>query len=316
MAETFVAILTAHLLGDFVLQTSWMVEHRRHLGVLLLHGTVVTLAAGLLMGSFHLPILLAILLTHLAMDAIKAYLMSDSLVPFLIDQLVHLAVLVALACLFPHVAMDGWWATGLNAEFSEWYFASLSLLSGLILAVPAGGIIIEKATSPLTKEIGDEGIGGLTKGGLYIGWLERFLVMLLVLINQPAGIGFLIAAKSILRFGEIKDASQRKLAEYIIIGTFLSFAWALTVSVLTQHAIHHWLPPKAPDAPASRVIAPPATTPPATTRPPTPSSTAGTHNAGPAKGQMAKRQARRRARLATASPLPRPETVQHQEVRS
>ena len=48
--------------------------------------------------------------------------------------------------------------------------------------------------------------------------MERILVMLLVLMEQPNGIGFLIAAKSILRFGEIKDANQRKVAEYIIIG--------------------------------------------------------------------------------------------------
>jgi hypothetical protein len=67
--------------------------------------------------------------------------------------------------------------------------------------------------------------------------------MLFLLINQPTGIGFLIAAKSILRFGEIKNAGERKVAEYIIIGTFLSFGWALLISVLTQHAIQHWLPP-------------------------------------------------------------------------
>ena len=85
-------------------------------------------------------------------------------------------------------------------------------------------------------------IKGLEKGGLYIGWLERSLVMLLLLINQSAGIGFLLAAKSILRFGEIKNTQQRKVAEYIIIGTFLSFGWALLISVLTRQAVQHWLP--------------------------------------------------------------------------
>jgi hypothetical protein len=44
--------------------------------------------------------------------------------------------------------------------------------------------------------------------------------MLLLLIDQPGGIGFLFAAKSILRFGEIKDSQHRKMAEYILIGTF------------------------------------------------------------------------------------------------
>jgi hypothetical protein len=66
--------------------------------------------------------------------------------------------------------------------------------------------------------------------------------MLLLLMDQPNGIGFLIAAKSVLRFGEIKDPSQRKVAEYIIIGTFLSFGWALLISILTQKALRYWIP--------------------------------------------------------------------------
>jgi len=64
--------------------------------------------------------------------------------------------------------------------------------------------------------------------------------MLLVLINQPAGVGFLITAKSILRFGDVKESAQRKLTEYIIIGTFLSFGWGLLIAALTQMALAHW----------------------------------------------------------------------------
>ena len=243
MPETLVTILTAHLLADFTLQTKWIVKHKRNIGVLLIHVAIVTTISCLLMGAFHWPILVAIFLMHFAIDAIKVYRMADSLVPFLIDQCAHLVVLVGLSWLFPDTATSGWWATALPNGLSQWYFASMSFLSGLILTVHAGGILVGKATSSLTEEIGDEGIEGLKNGGKYIGWLERFLVMLFLLINQPTGIGFLIAAKSILRFGEIKNAGERKVAEYIIIGTFLSFGWALLISVLTQHAIQYWLPP-------------------------------------------------------------------------
>lgn len=64
--------------------------------------------------------------------------------------------------------------------------------------------------------------------------------MLLILMNQPAGVGFLITAKSILRFGDVKDSRSRKATEYIIIGTFMSFGWGLLVSALTQLAVRHW----------------------------------------------------------------------------
>ena len=64
--------------------------------------------------------------------------------------------------------------------------------------------------------------------------------MILVLMGEPTGVGFLITAKSILRFGDVKESNQRKMTEYIIIGTFLSFSWALLVSALTKTALDYW----------------------------------------------------------------------------
>jgi hypothetical protein len=242
MPGPFTAILAAHLLGDFVLQTDWMVRRKRLLWVLLLHAAIVAAVSCLLLGSLDWRIPLAVFLTHSFMDAIKAHLLRDSLASLLADQFAHLAVLLFLAGRFPDVALHGWWAAGLKPDLSRWYFASLSLCSGLVLCVPAGGILIARFTRRFTDEIRDHDIAGLTRGGQYIGWLERSLTLLLVLMGQPGGIGFLIAAKSILRFGEIRDQSQRKVAEYIIIGTFLSFGWALTISVLTLRALKYWIP--------------------------------------------------------------------------
>ncbi len=49
-----------------------------------------------------------------------------------------------------------------------------------------------------------------------------------------------MTAKSILRFGDVRDSSQRKHTEYVIIGTFMSFGWALLIAVLMQLGIRHW----------------------------------------------------------------------------
>jgi len=43
-----------------------------------------------------------------------------------------------------------------------------------------------------------------------------------------------------LRFGDAHDSSKRKLAEYIIIGTFLSFGWGILIAELTAAAIRYW----------------------------------------------------------------------------
>lgn len=70
---------------------------------------------------------------------------------------------------------------------------------------------------------------GLKDAGKYIGMLERLFVFLFVLTNFWEGIGFLLAAKSIFRFGDLKDTNDVKLTEYILIGTLLSFGLAILI---------------------------------------------------------------------------------------
>ena len=151
-------------------------------------------------------------------------------------------MILLLAGFIPEGAKEGWWADALGWNLIPWYYAALALISGTILTVKVGGVIIGKATRGFADEIWNDQIPGLKDGGRYIGYLERSLVLLLMLINQPTGIGFLIAAKSILRFGEIKDSQSRKVAEYIIIGTFMSFGWALLIAVIARWGIAYWIP--------------------------------------------------------------------------
>ena len=63
----------------------------------------------------------------------------------------------------------------------------------------------------------------------FIGKLERILVIVLILSNQFTGIGFVLAAKGVarVRIFEDKDAT-----EYYMIGTFVSFTYAIIVGLL------------------------------------------------------------------------------------
>jgi hypothetical protein len=71
-------------------------------------------------------------------------------------------------------------------------------------------------------------------GGKLIGQLERFLIYLFILSGNPAGVGFLVTAKSVFRFGELTSNENRMEAEYITIGTMMSFSWGLAVSLLAK----------------------------------------------------------------------------------
>ena len=112
------------------------------------------------------------------------------------------------------------------------------------------GIIVEpflnqiheiRRESPSNSMLVNERLArGFENGGVVIGQLERGLIFLLVLVNQPSAIGFLIAAKSVFRFGEIKEKSNRMEAEYILIGTLVSFLYGLIFSFLTREIIA-WL---------------------------------------------------------------------------
>lgn len=240
MEDTLLALLTAHVIADFPLQTPWILRNKHNPLVLLLHIAIVAVTAVVLLGSAPLMLLAVLAATHLLMDAVKVYLLKDTLASFLADQLVHLGVIGGLALYYPDAFAGGIWA-GLSPDALLGWHIVMSLVCGTILSLQTGAIIIRKATEPFLAEIGSE-IQGLSHGGSVIGVLERALVMLLMLINQPTGVGFLIAAKSILRFGDVKESSQRKLTEYVIIGTFLSFGWGLLIATLTQHALAHWMP--------------------------------------------------------------------------
>jgi len=54
-------------------------------------------------------------------------------------------------------------------------------------------------------------------------------------MNEWQAIGFLIAAKSVFRFGDLSRAKDRKLTEYILIGTLLSFGFAILIGLLYKN---------------------------------------------------------------------------------
>ncbi len=107
--------------------------------------------------------------------------------------------------------------------------AGLILLAGLLLATFGGGPLVARIVSRWSEEFTND---GLKNAGRLIGILERGIIFMLVLAGQPAGIGFLIAAKSILRFET--TSQDQKTSEYVIVGTLASFGWAMLISFATD----------------------------------------------------------------------------------
>jgi hypothetical protein len=96
------------------------------------------------------------------------------------------------------------------------------------------GWLMKKLTSRWRNEIEtpERERDSLASAGLWIGMLERLLIVTFVLIHEFSAIGFLIAAKSIIRFGDKDIIHPRKQSEYILIGTLLSFCFALFTTLI------------------------------------------------------------------------------------
>ncbi|HEY0443543.1 MAG TPA: DUF3307 domain-containing protein [Candidatus Limnocylindrales bacterium] len=70
--------------------------------------------------------------------------------------------------------------------------------------------------------------------GATIGILERILIVILVLAGSTAAIGFVVAAKTLARFRQLDD---RDFAEYYLLGTLASVAFALATALVAAAAI-------------------------------------------------------------------------------
>lgn len=119
---------------------------------------------------------------------------------------------------------------------SSLLLSALVLVIGVLVTVWLGGPVVGRIVAPYADQLKNE--PGLTEGGRMIGYSERLLIFVFVLADAPTAIGFLVTAKSIFRFGEVTGEAKRKHAEYVIIGTLVSFAYAVTLSYLVRWILH------------------------------------------------------------------------------
>ncbi|MFO8044406.1 MAG: DUF3307 domain-containing protein [Halomonas sp.] len=235
-------LMLAHLAGDFLLQPRVWVEERyrlKHRSPALLMHTLIhaALAAGV-MGvaatldparGYAAALLSTLVLaaSHWLIDLAKTRLPAGELRWFLLDQALHLLVLGALWLV---------WIGSLAPlrELAAW------LVSPQVLGVAVAYLTVTRPFSfaiamvmqRWSHEIEDKGTLG--RAGARIGMLERVVVLTLVLLDQLTAVGFLLAAKSVLRFGDLRESRDRKLTEYVLLGTLLSVSTTLALGLLLR----------------------------------------------------------------------------------
>ncbi len=245
--ELLLLLLTGHFIADFYLQPAhWVTcknKHHikspglwKHLAVHALLAMIILIIAGIAL----LPAIIAILLislVHFCTNYWQSY-RRNSLRYFLIAQSIHIAligIIWAYLANFTIGQVAAFIANMLNAK------NIIIAMAYLLVCKPASVIIslaLKKHTDSLTQHASpvtenpttekNENIG-LVSAGAWIGYIERCLAISFIFMGQFAGIGFLVATKTIFRFGDLTNNKDMKLTEYMMLGTLLSYAIALFV---------------------------------------------------------------------------------------
>jgi hypothetical protein len=232
-------LLLAHFIGDFFLQSDkWIIDkekHRWRSGYLYLHCIIHGILVLLVATSWQYWKQAAfIAATHCIIDGLKLQFQKESTKRawFFADQALHLAVIGIV------------WKYTTGSMIPIAFLSNtkcLAILTGtLVLLHPASffikNFISKWIPSPVqkgsTEIINNAGQDTLEKAGRIIGMTERILIFIFILIQQWEAIGFLLAAKSVFRFGELNTARDRRLTEYVLIGTLISFFTAIATGLL------------------------------------------------------------------------------------
>lgn len=223
--------LLAHFLGDFLFQpTKWVIDKRKY-GIrsiylylhLLIHFVLLVLVTAF-NPSYWLGIII-ITVSHYFIDALKCYLlrMKREKLLFFVDQFLHIAVIFAMV----------WFYHPYTITF-DWLFTvpTLALLTVIVFLTFVTPVILKLLLTTWSADY--DTTYKTNHAGKYIGILERLFIFLFVVINFWPGIGFLLAAKSIFRFGDLKERQDLNFTEYVLIGTLLSFGFGIGTALLYQ----------------------------------------------------------------------------------
>lgn len=237
-APLLLKLVAAHLAGDYLFQSARVATQKHRAGLLvlhaLIHGALLALVAlSEPAGARPWLALAGLLAAHAAIDAWTSRLTPRDVRLLALDQSLH-ALTIAGAVALARPSETAAFAGAVRGTFAH---APIYVLgTGFIAAVWAGAVVVGRWVEPFAVHLGERR-PGLARAGRMIGLLERAIIFVAMLLRVEALVGFVVAAKAILRFPEIREPGQRELAEYVLVGTLASVFWAVLMGVLTRWAL-------------------------------------------------------------------------------
>ncbi|MBN2524202.1 MAG: DUF3307 domain-containing protein [Bacteroidales bacterium] len=227
MLNFFIRLLLANLIGDFLFQPSFLVKKKReNQNYIYLHIIIyaISLLLVLKFDFSYWPGIIILICSHFIIDFVKMKLTgkANERWLFFADQLLHLLFIGIVVYIYYPFKIS------IDLFYSE---TAILLFTTLVFITSGTSVITKTVMSRWDIEEEDS----LEKAGVYIGILERLFIFGFIVLNYWAGIGFLLAAKSVFRFGDLSKAKDRKLTEYVLIGTLFSFGIAIISCLAYQY---------------------------------------------------------------------------------
>lgn len=226
--EFLVLQFIAHLCLDYFFQTNALAKQKNTIGFkspfLYWHALVCFVLSWLFSLQINFVLGAAIIAsTHFLLDGFKKHLCNSSYFgryAFFIDQAIHLAILVCVVIFF-----DLWQGISPNVAISI-NFKYLLVIAGYLVCLKPANIFIKEVFQVTDIQVSSD--NEMPNAGKVIGVLERILTLTFIIVSQYSAVGFLIAAKSILRYGN----NETLKTEYVLIGTMLSFGIAVIAGII------------------------------------------------------------------------------------
>jgi hypothetical protein len=244
-------LFLAHIIGDFYFQPDRWIDDKKAKKwasiYLYLHALIHFLLAWLFSFDVYAwPIALIIAITHLIIDGLKLQftIEENKNKLFFYDQLMHVTVIFMTGLLWLWSKGDNSMLFKYTASFAGFKLLYLAGVGVIFLIMPAS-YIIQNAVEPFNIAVDNKEKAGqkpdtLPKAGQVIGILERLMIFVFILIGQWQAVGFLLAAKSIFRFGDLTNPQQRQMTEYVLIGTMLSFGLSIITGLAVTYLNAHF----------------------------------------------------------------------------
>lgn len=221
--ELIVKLLLVHVISDFFLRSQKCSDLRKEhtiMGTLSsgIHALWVALLTYMIVANWHcwwMP--LSIFLTHWIIDVYYNRQNNGDVATFIISQTLHIFV-ICLVCYF-YIGFPPIRHATPNADCMLYTLSYLSVLA-------PSSVLIKLFTKQWEPE---NNTTSLPNAGKWIGYLERILILTFIYAGHIEGIGFLLAAKSVFRFGDLNRAKDVRTTEYVLLGTFLSFAISILI---------------------------------------------------------------------------------------